>query len=96
MELNEFALDRNVSPPKEIAVGEVGTCREKFRWCSLFDVDGVASISGAHVSDWNSNIALVSIAVLKKRGGGVCYFIKLTAMLKDIGGARSLFVGVAI
>lgn len=35
-------------------------------------------------------------AIVIKKAWGDCYFIKLTAMLNDIGGARSLFVVVAI
>lgn len=35
-------------------------------------------------------------AIVIKKAWGDFYFIKLTAMLNDIGGARSLFVVVAI
>lgn len=49
-DVHEFALERNVSPPNDVAVGDEGTWRENESRSDVVGVDAPTSDSGEEIS----------------------------------------------
>lgn len=66
VELNELALDRRVSPPTDVEVGDEGTCSEE-GWSAVVGVEGGMSVSGEGdpcVSNWRMLVAMNTYQVM--------------------------------